>query len=188
MKHIKIAISLLAVIALLAGVFALPAVAAAPDTTGYSAEVLRLVNAERKKAGLAALGAGSSSLNAAARKRAEEISVKFDHRRPGGGSCFTVLGEYGVAYSAGGENIAAGYDSPAKVVEGWMNSPGHKANILGDYEQLGVGVFVKNNTVYWAQMFIRSGGASSRAPRWKTWPAWVQWLMRVLFFGWIWMR
>ena len=186
MKKVRIIISLLAILTLLAGVFALPA-AAATDTTGYAAEVLRLVNAERKKAGLAQLGAGSSSLNAAARKRAEEIAVKFDHKRPDGSGCFTVLGEYGVASVASGENIAAGYGTPAAVVDGWMKSPGHQANILGDYETLGVGVYEKNGTLYWAQLFIR-GGNAAKAPGWKAWPGWLQWLMRVLFFGWFWMR
>ena len=188
MKSVRITIALLAAVTLLAGLFALHAAAAA-DTTGYAAEVLCLVNAERKKAGLAELRAGSASLNAAAKKRAEEIAVKFDHQRPNGSGCFTVLGEYGVASVASGENIAVGYGTPAAVVDGWMNSSGHRANILGNYEQLGVGIFVsKNGTVYWAQMFIREGGAAPKAPRWASWPGWAQWMLRVLFFGWIWMR
>jgi len=180
-------LSLLAIIALLSGTFALPA-AAAPDTTGYAAEVLRLVNAERKKAGLAELR-GMAPLSSAAQKRAEEIAVTFDHKRPNGSGCFTVLGEYGVSSQARGENIAAGQTTPAQVMSGWMNSPGHRANILGDYDRLGVGVHVKNNTVYWSQMFIREGaGPSGSAPKWKTWPAWAQWLMRIFAFGWLWMR
>ena len=186
MKQIRTIIALLAAVTLLAGIFVLPVAAA--DTTGYTAEVLRLVNAERKKAGLAVVGAGSAELNAAARKRAEEIAVKFDHQRPNGSGCFTVLGEYGVSSVASGENIAAGYGTPADVMGGWMNSSGHRANILGNYEQLGVGVYVKNGTVYWAQLFIREGSAAQKAPRWAAWPGWVQGLMRVLFFGWIWMR
>ena len=187
MKQMRCVLSVLAVLTLLAGVFALPA-AAAPDTSGHAAEVLRLVNAERRKAGLKELRAGSASLNAAAQKRAEEIAANFSHTRPGGSSCFSVLEEYGVSSVARGENIAYGYSSPARVVEGWMDSAGHRANILGDYEQLGVGVAVKNGTVYWAQMFIRVSGAAQKATGWKAWPGWVQWLMRLLFFGWIWMR
>jgi len=187
MKRIRIAISLLAAVALLAGVCALP-VTAAVNTSGYAAEVLRLVNAERKKAGLAELAAGSASLNAAAKKRAEEAAVKFDHKRPDGSSCFTVLKEYDISYAAAGENIAAGYTTPAAVMEGWMNSPGHKANILGDYEKLGVGVYVKDGRVYWAQMFIREGRASQGNRWWAALPAWLQLLLRTVFFGWVWMR
>jgi uncharacterized protein YkwD len=186
LKRIRIFLSLLAAVALLAGLCAPPAAAAA-DTAGFPAEVLRLVNAERKRAGLAALAEGSASLNAAAQKRAQEIAVKFDHKRPDGSTCFTVLADYGVPHVAGGENIAAGYATPAGAMDGWMNSPGHKANILGDYESLGVGVYVKDGRVYWSQMFIREGGAA-KAPRWAAWPAWLQWLLRVVFFGWAWMR
>ena len=185
MKRIHAILSMLTVLTLLAGIFALPA-AAAPDT--YAAEVLRLVNAERKKAGLPQLRAGSAPLNAAAQKRAQEISTRFSHTRPGGSGCFTVLGEYGVSSTARGENIAYGYTSPAAVIDGWMKSSGHRANILGDYEALGVGVHVKNGTVYWTQLFIREGGAAQKAPRWAAWPAWAQWLMRIVLFGWIWMR
>ena len=184
MKRIRIFISLLAAFALLAGLCALPAAAA--DTSGYAAEVLRLVNAERKKAGLAEVAAGSPSLYSAARKRAEEIAVKFDHKRPDGSTCFTVLDDYNVSYVAGGENIAAGYATPAAVMEGWMASPGHKANILGNYESLGVGVYVKDGRLYWSQMFIRKGSVAQS--RWAAWPAWLRQLVRVLFFGWLWMR
>ena len=182
-------IALLSLLTLLAGCFAMPAAAAPADTAGYAAEVLRLVNAERQKAGLAALVSGSVALNAAAQKRAEELVARFDHRRPGGSSCFSVLDEYGVVSAASGENIAAGYASPEKVMAAWMKSPGHRANILGGYNRLGVGVYVKNGVVYWAQMFTLEGGASAaRVARWRTWPGWAQTLLRVFCFGWIWMK
>ena len=177
-------LSLLAILALLAGFFALPA--AAKDTAGYAAEVLRLVNAERAKAGLPALR-GMASLSSAAQKRAQESATKFSHTRPGGGSCFTVLGEYGIVYASGGENIAYGQSSPADVMSAWMKSSGHKANILGDYDKVGVGVYEKNGRLYWAQLFIREG-AGRPVAKWKTWPGWLQWFMRIFAFGWIWMR
>ena len=214
MKRIS---ALLLALALFAALLALPA-SAAPDTAGFAAEVLRLVNLERKNAGLAGLSAGTASLNAAAQKRAEEIAVSFSHTRPDGRSCFTALGDAGVAYLGCGENIAAGQTSPAQVMAGWMNSSGHRANILGNYTQLGVGVYVKNNTLYWAQLFITGKGGSEpttaattrtttttrtavtqRAPAatappaagwtaWKSWPPFVQWLLRVFAFGWLWMK
>jgi len=190
MKQLRIMISLLAILTLLAGMFALPAAAtdtSAGNVAGHAAEVLRLVNAERKKAGLAQLRAGSPSLSAAANKRAQEIATRFSHTRPNGGSCFSVLDEYNVSSTARGENIAYGYGTPAQVVEGWMQSSGHRANILGDYEALGVGVYVKNGTLYWAQLFIREGGAAKQAAGWRAWPAWMQWLMKIFLFGWIWM-
>jgi len=190
MKRIRTVIALAAVISLLAGFFALPAAAA--DTSGYAAEVLRLVNAERKKAGLAELGGTLAPLNAAANKRAQEIAAKFDHKRPNGSSCFTVLEEYNVSSAGSGENIAAGYAGPADVMAAWMKSAGHKANILGNYSKLGVGVYEKDGRLYWTQMFILERGATSApgkpAPAWKAWPGWLQRLARVFLFGWIWMR
>ena len=183
-------ISLLAAAALLCGAFAMPA-AAAPareiDTSGFAAEMLALVNAEREKEGLAHLGS-LDSLTAAAQKRAEEIAVWFDHTRPGGRGCFTVLDDYGVVSTSKGENIAAGYNSPADAVDGWMKSSGHRQNILGDFHRMGVGVYVKKGTVYWVQLFIREGASAKPAPAWKNWPPVVQELARVVLFGWIWMK
>jgi len=179
-------ISLLAAAALLCGLFAMPADAARTvDTSGFAAEMLRLVNAEREKAGLAALGS-LAALDAAAQKRAEEITVLFSHTRPGGGKCFTVLDDYGVDSSSRGENIAAGYQTPAEVVAGWMNSSGHRQNILGDYHKLGVGIAVKDGRIHWVQIFIREG--EKKAPAWKSWPPVVQSFARVVLFGWIWMK
>ena len=189
MKRIRIFVSLIAVAALLAGFFVAPVAAAPADTSGYAAEVLRLVNAERRKAGLAELSGGPAALNNAAQKRAQEIVARFDHKRPNGSSCFTVLEEYGVASMARGENIAVGYLRPADVMAAWMNSSGHKANILGNFNRLGVGVYERNGRLYWVQLFIREGGAPNvPTPKWKTWSPVAQWLARVLLFGWIWMK
>lgn len=125
-----------------------------PGVSAYAQEVVRLVNIEREKAGLAPL-AMDAALNAAAQVRAQEIDVSFSHTRPDGTSCFTVLKEFGIGYRACGENIAKGSPSPARVVEGWMNSAGHRANILNaNFTTIGVGVHADAaGTLHWAQLF-----------------------------------
>ena len=186
----KRVIALLAAAALLCGAFSLFAAAApiqAADTEGFAAEILQLVNAEREKAGLAALGS-LEPLSAAAQKRAEEIADKFSHTRPGGRDCFTVMDDYGVAATSRGENIAAGQVTPAEAMDSWMNSSGHRKNILGDFHRMGVGVYVKNGTVYWAQLFIREDLSNKPAPAWKSWPPPLQLFARAVLFGWIWMK
>ena len=123
--------------------------------SGYVDEVIRLVNIERANAGLAPL-AKNGSVCQAAGTRAGETAVSFSHTRPDGRSCFTILEEMGIFYTSCGENIAAGYRTPEEVVRGWMNSPGHRANILDEsFEEIGVGVAEVNGTLYWTQLFIR---------------------------------
>ncbi len=123
----------------------------------FVSEVVRLVNEERAKAGLAPVKAANAVLMKAAQKRAEEQTVLFSHTRPDGRSCFTVLSDYGISYLRAGENVAYGQRTPSEVMRGWMNSAGHRANILGaDYDTLGVGCCKKNGTFYWAQMFIKA--------------------------------
>ena len=95
----------------------------------YEAEVVRLVNAERAKYGLAALTQDDGAQNVA-HVRAKEIVQSFSHTRPDGRSCFTAASDLGVTYRSAGENIAYGYATPAQVVNGWMNSEGHRKNIL----------------------------------------------------------
>jgi uncharacterized protein YkwD len=121
--------------------------------SGYASEVLRLVNQERAKAGLSAFTT-NSTLTAAANKRAQETVQSFSHTRPNGTSFSTVLQEYGVSYRAAGENIAYGQRSPQEVVTGWMNSPGHRANILNSsFNKIGIGVYQSSGTIYWSQLF-----------------------------------
>lgn len=124
-------------------------------TTEFQNEVLRLVNVEREKHGLSKLTA-NSALNNAALKRAGELQQSFSHNRPDGSSFGTVLKQFNVAYSSAGENIAMNYQSPQAVVDGWMNSPGHRANILNErFNQLGVGVANSNQNYYdWVQIFV----------------------------------
>lgn len=121
--------------------------------SNYANEVLKLVNQERAKAGLSALTT-NSSLTAAANKRAQETKQSFSHTRPNGTSFSTVLKEYGISYRTSGENIAYGQRTPQEVVNGWMNSPGHRANILNaNFNKIGIGVYESNGTIYWSQLF-----------------------------------
>lgn len=118
-------------------------------------EVLKIVNKERAEQGLEPL-AIFASLQKAAGVRAREISTYFSHNRPDGTSWFSVIGEQGIRCGCAGENIAAGYSSPSHVMNGWMNSDGHRENILlSSYSHIGVGYctggdYGKN----WAQIFV----------------------------------
>lgn len=119
---------------------------------GEKNEILRLVNEERAKAGLSALEYRADA-QSAADIRANEIVTVFEHTRPDGSSCFTVLD--GIKKTAAGENIAEYYQTPAQVMDGWMNSPGHKANILNDkFTGLAVGIAESGGKKYWVQIFV----------------------------------
>lgn len=123
------------------------------DSNSYADEVLKIVNQERAKAGLAALTTNTTLQNAA-NKRAQEIATSFSHTRPDGRSTFTVLDEYNISYRAAGENIAYGQKTPSEVMNAWMNSAGHKANILGSqFGKVGIGVYKVGNVYYWSQEF-----------------------------------
>lgn len=118
----------------------------------YADEVIELVNKERAKRGLDPLST-TDKLRDAAEKRAKELGKSFSHTRPNGTSCFTVLGEYNISYSAAGENIAHGQDTPEDAMESWMNSEMHKKNILSpDYSYIGVAY--DEDTDSWVQLFI----------------------------------
>jgi uncharacterized protein YkwD len=121
--------------------------------SSYANQVLQLVNQERAKAGLSALTT-NSTLTAAANKRAQETKQSFSHTRPNGTSFSTVLKEYNISYRTAGENIAYGQRTPSEVVNGWMNSSGHRANILNaNFNKIGIGVYEANGTIYWSQLF-----------------------------------
>ncbi len=126
------------------------------NTGDYKAQVVALMNQERANAGVGGISQ-NASLDAVAQIRAQEIAQSFSHTRPNGTSCFTVLGENGIAYNYAGENIAAGYGDPASVMSGWMNSEGHRANILdGSFGQVGIGYYTDPNSgygTYWVQIF-----------------------------------
>ena len=135
-----------------------PAPAPAPQpvaSSSYQDQVVALVNQDRAANGLGPVTA-TAELNAAAQARANEIVSYFSHTRPNGSSCFTIFREYGVNYGSAGENIAAGQRSPEAVENSWMNSSGHRANILnGSYAHIGVGYVNVGSGYgsYWVQMF-----------------------------------
>lgn len=120
----------------------------------YIAQIVTLVNAERAKNGLSAL-TYDSTLQSAAQVRAQEIVTSFSHTRPNGTYYSSVLKEFGVSYRRSGENIAWGQKTPEEVVTAWMNSSGHRANILNaNYNKIGVGCNISaSGTIYWSQLF-----------------------------------
>lgn len=129
-----------------------PSQSAQPNSS-YAAQVVSLVNAERARQGLSALTV-STAVQQAAQTRAGELQTSFSHTRPSGASCFTALTEAGVSYARAGENIAYGQSTPEAVVQSWMNSSGHRANILSSsFTTVGIGCTVVNGTAYWAQLF-----------------------------------
>lgn len=116
-------------------------------------QVVSLINQERKAVGVQAVKA-DAQLQAAAGKRAQEIAENFDHTRPDGSSCFTILAEYNISYRTCGENIAYGQPNAESVMDSWMNSPGHRSNILNtSFGRVGVGLYQKSGTCYWVQLF-----------------------------------
>lgn len=120
----------------------------------YAEQVTALVNAERAKAGLPALKL-RSDITAAANVRAREIKQSFSHTRPNGSSFSTALKEQGVSYRYSGENIAWGQKSPEQVMNAWMNSEGHRANILNsNFNHIGIGYYQDEKGVkHWVQLF-----------------------------------
>ena len=121
-------------------------------------EVLRLTNQHRMSMGLDPLST-TDAMQMAANQRAEELTVQYnaDHSRPDGSECYTVLKDYGISYNSAAENIAYGYSSATAVMDGWLNSSGHRKNIeTASLVHLGVG----HASNYWAQDFIGSSSCS----------------------------
>ena len=124
------------------------------SVTAFESEVVRLVNAERAKQGLSPL-TQDWQLSRVARYKSQDMRDLgyFSHTSPTYGSPFQMMKSFGISYRTAGENIAKGYSTPEAVVKAWMNSPGHRANILNSsYTHIGVGYVVSGN--YWTQMFI----------------------------------
>ena len=120
----------------------------------YENEVIRLVNEIRAENGLKPLTA-NWELSRIARYKSEDMSNNryFSHTSPTYGTPFQMIKAFGLSYRSAGENIAYGQRTPAVVVNAWMNSSGHRANILNaSYTQIGVGYCASGN--YWTQMFI----------------------------------
>ena len=123
------------------------------EALSFAEQVVELVNAERAKVNLPALTM-TTRLNEAALVRAKETVQSFSHTRPNGSSFSTVLKENGISFQGAGENIAWGQRTPEQVVNAWMNSEGHRANILNPrYTSIGVGYYLNGATPYWAQLF-----------------------------------
>ncbi|NIW46693.1 MAG: hypothetical protein GWN30_18645 [Gammaproteobacteria bacterium] len=120
----------------------------------FEAKVIELINQEREKEGLKPL-TEQAQLTQAARLHSEDMACNkfFSHDSPTSGNVDTRVTDQGYQYSAIGENIAGGYDTPSSVVEGWMDSTGHRANILnGSFTQIGVGYVILEGSqlgVYW---------------------------------------
>jgi uncharacterized YkwD family protein len=130
-------------------------VAETPTTvSAYEKQVFDLTNVERAKAGLKPLVL-DAKLSSVARTKSQDMHDKkyFSHTSPTYGSPFDMMKKFGITYSWAAENIAQGQRTPQEVVTAWMNSAGHRANILSSSATtLGVGYVADGN--YWTQMFI----------------------------------
>lgn len=120
----------------------------------FEGEVIRLINLEREAQGIGPVTA-NSSLRASAEVRALEIIGKFSHERPCGRRWSTAIT---IGYNCAAENLAAGQTTPSSVVNAWMNSEGHRKNIMNpNYTQVGVACYHDSclpYRYYWAQLFI----------------------------------
>lgn len=122
--------------------------------SAYESEVIRLVNVQRTQNGLKPLTA-NWELSRVARYKSQDMvdNRYFSHTSPTYGTPFQMIRNFGLSFRTAGENIAYGQRTPQAVVNAWMNSSGHRANILNaSYTQIGVG-YVANGH-YWTQMFI----------------------------------
>ncbi|HWO78390.1 MAG TPA: CAP domain-containing protein [Bacillus sp. (in: firmicutes)] len=122
--------------------------------SSYEKQVVDLVNQERARAGLPSLKL-NAELSRVARYKSQDMRDRryFDHNSPTYGSPFTMMRNFGISYRSAGENIAYGQRTPQEVVNAWMNSAGHRANILNSsFTDIGVGYVADGN--YWTQMFI----------------------------------
>lgn len=126
----------------------------AKSLSEFEQRVVELTNAERAKQGLPALKI-DTELSKVARIKSEDMQKNnyFDHNSPTYGSPFDIMKKFGISYTSAGENIAQGQRTPEEVVQAWMNSAGHRANILNNgFTHIGVGYVESGN--YWTQQFI----------------------------------
>ncbi|MFS0781554.1 CAP domain-containing protein [Bacillus sp. 1P06AnD] len=124
------------------------------EVSAFEQKVVELTNVERQKQGLQPLTL-DTELSKVARIKSQDMKDKnyFDHNSPTYGSPFDMMKQFGISYRSAAENIAQGQRSPEEVVNAWMNSSGHRANILNaSYTHIGIGHVSDNN--YWTQMFI----------------------------------
>lgn len=127
------------------------------ESSNQAEAVLQIVNAERSKQGLKPLQL-DERLNQVATVKAKDMTDNryFSHDSPTYGTPFEMLHSFGVEYRAAGENIAAGQKSAAEVMDSWMHSSGHRANILNaNYTHIGIGYYANGSGApYWVQMFV----------------------------------
>ncbi|MBR1735811.1 MAG: hypothetical protein IJ736_02180 [Firmicutes bacterium] len=127
------------------------------NNSSYAKQVLDLVNNERAKNGLSPLVL-DNALSSVAQAKSEDMMNKnyFSHTSPTYGSPFDMMKQFGISYTYAGENIAKGQKTPEQVVNAWMNSEGHRANILNkNFTKMGLGYAASGSTTYWTQMLIR---------------------------------
>ena len=127
---------------------------ASSAVSAFEQQVVELTNQERAKNGLPALKL-DTELSKVARDKSKDMQTKnyFSHTSPTYGSPFDMMKAYGISYKSAGENIAMGQRSPQEVVQAWMNSQGHRENIMNaNFTHIGVGHVTTGN--YWTQMFI----------------------------------
>lgn len=158
MKHLKKIICAAIALALLLSLCPVASAYYNVPMSGEEWEVLLRTNRERVRAGLEPLTA-TDKLQQAGGIRAEEIAGKFDHVRPDGSSCFSIAEEVGLGpYVGMAENIAGGYRDPEEVVAAWMESPGHRGNIMEPrFRHVGIGFARNENSYYirqWTQFFF----------------------------------
>ena len=128
-----------------------------PTTLSLEEQVVKLCNAERAKHGLKPLTL-NWQVARVARYKSDDMRDRayFDHTSPTYGTPFDMLRQFNVSYQTAGENIAKGQKTAQAVVTAWMNSPGHRQNILnGNFTEIGVGYSTGSGGTYWTQMFIR---------------------------------
>ncbi|MGE6488737.1 CAP domain-containing protein [Paenisporosarcina sp. NPDC076898] len=132
-----------------------PAAPASGNVSSIEQQVLTLTNQERAKAGLKALATDAALMDSARAKSADMSKNNyFSHTSPTMGSPFDQMKAKGIQYKAAAENIAMGQKSASEVVKGWMESPGHRANIMnGNFTHIGIGYVAQGN--YWTQQFIQ---------------------------------
>ncbi|WP_085524539.1 CAP domain-containing protein [Tuberibacillus sp. Marseille-P3662] len=127
-----------------------------PSLSDFQKKVIKLTNQERTKRGLSKIKA-DPQVSKVAQKKAKDMSQNhyFSHTSPQYGSPFQMMKDAGIDYQAAAENIAKGQDAPKVVMEGWMNSAGHRKNILKKgITHIGVGYAQGQDGPYWSQMFI----------------------------------
>ncbi len=127
---------------------------ASAELSEYEQQVVVLVNEVRAKNGLSPLKA-NAALSKSARVKSQDMHDKhyFSHTSPTYGSPFDMMKQFGITYRSAGENIAMGQQTPQAVMDAWMNSEGHRANILNpSFREIGVGYVADGH--YWTQQFI----------------------------------